>query len=93
MANAMSDSQDVVPTPLERELEAFKRELQRLLTNPENKGKVVLICGDAVDSIWPTVDEALNAGYDKFGLKPFLVKEIVEHEKPLYFSRNLKRCP
>jgi hypothetical protein len=35
----------------------------------------------------------LIAGYDHFGLESFLVKQIVEHEIPLYFSRNVVPCP
>jgi hypothetical protein len=79
--------------PLEREMETFSRELPNLLSDPEKRGKYALVFGDRVDSVWPSVDDALTAGYDRFGLAPFLVKEIVEHEKPRYFSRNVTRCP
>lgn len=79
--------------PLERELEMFRRELPNLLRDPENHGKFVLIYGDALHGVWPTVDEALAAGYDKFQLEPFLVKEITEHERPRHFSRNVTKCP
>ena len=78
---------------LERELATFQRELAGLLADPAKRGKFALVHGDAVDSVWPTVDAALDAGYDRFGLEPFLVKEVTEHEEPRYFSRNITRCP
>lgn len=73
----------------ERELATFRRELPCLLRDENNRGKYALIYGDRVDSIWDTVEQAVEAGYDRFGFEQFMVKEITEHEKPLYFSRNL----
>ena len=78
---------------LERELATFRRELPILLRDPANRGKHVLVQGDTVHSVWDSVDAALAAGYDAFELAPFLVKEIVEHERPRHFSRNVSRCP
>ena len=69
---------------LELELETFRRSLPSLLADPANHGKHVLISGDVVDSIWPTDDEAIDAGYDRFGLKTFMVKRIVEKEESVY---------
>lgn len=77
---------------LERELEAFKKELPRLL-GEGHRGKYALVHGDQLNSLWPTQDAALDAGYDRFGLEPFLVKEVTDHEEPRYFSRSVKRCP
>lgn len=79
---------------LEKELETFARELPRLLAKPEQRGQFALVHGDTVDSLWSTLEAGLEAGYDRFGIEPFLVKEVVEREEPQYFSRNLyKRCP
>jgi hypothetical protein len=72
---------------LERELETYRKHLPELLGQ---QGKYVLISGDKVDSIWDTQEDALQAGYDRFGLEPFLVKEIAEVETPRFFSRNIK---
>jgi hypothetical protein len=77
---------------LERETETFQRELPNLLSDPQKRGKFALVYGDKVDSIWSNLDDAITVGYERCGIEPFLVKEIVEHEKPVYFSRNLKRC-
>jgi hypothetical protein len=77
---------------LERDFAAFLRELPQLLQDGENRGKYALVHGEQVDSIWSTIDEALQAGYDRFGIEPFLVKEIIEVEEPRYFSRNVTPC-
>jgi hypothetical protein len=77
---------------LEQELETFKKELPALLQKAENRGKLALVYRDAVHGLYGSVEEALAAGYDLFGLNPFLVKEVTEHERPLYCSRNRKRC-
>jgi hypothetical protein len=77
---------------LENELETFGRELPRLLAVEGNRGKFALISGERVDSVWGTVEAGLEAGYDRFGLKPFLVKEVTEHEKARFFSRNVTAC-
>ncbi len=78
---------------LEQELQTFQKELPALLTNAANRGRFALVHGDAVAGVYPSVDTALDAGYDRFGLETFLVKEITEHEEPKYFSRNITRCP
>jgi len=73
---------------LETELETFQKELPNLLANA---GKYVLIHGQEV-SVWDSQDEAIDAGYERYGLKQFLVKEIAEHEVPRHFSRRVTRC-
>ena len=77
---------------LETELTTFHRELAGLLADPSKRGSFALVHGDAVAGVFPNFDLALAAGYERFGLDPFLVKEVTEHEEPRYFSRNL-RCP
>jgi hypothetical protein len=76
---------------LEHELDTFRTQLPILLTDPANQGKYALVAGDRVDSTWPTEEEALAAGYERFD-GPFLVKQITAHEEPRYFSRNITRC-
>jgi hypothetical protein len=76
---------------LEREWETFQRELPRLLQEG-HRGKYALIRGDAIDSVWPTLDEAMAAGYDRFGVDPFMAQEINDHPKPRYFSHNVTPC-
>jgi hypothetical protein len=74
------------------EKEVFDRELPTLLADPANHGKYALLYGDRVDSIWHTFDEALEQGYERFGVESFLVRHIVEHEEPLYFSHSVSPC-
>jgi len=73
---------------LEQELQTFEKELPQLVQHEENQGKFALVHGDRVEAICATVDEALDAGYARFGLDPFLVMEITGHEQPRYFSRK-----
>ena len=65
---------------LEKELATFQRELPALLQTL--RGRFVLIHGEAVHSSWKTEDEAYEAGCDHFGLDPFLVMMVEEHEPP-----------
>ncbi len=75
---------------LETELEIYRKNLPKLL---DQQGKFVLICGEEIAGIMGTYEDALRAGYEKFGLeKPFLVKEIKEKEKPRFFTRNVRQC-
>lgn len=77
---------------LETELATFRRELVGLLADPTKRGSFALVHGNSVAALFPNFDLALAAGYERFGLDPFLVKEVTDHEEPQYFSRNL-RCP
>jgi hypothetical protein len=75
-----------------KELEAFRRLLPELLSDGANQGKFALFHSDLCEGIFESFDEALEAGYDRFGLEPFLVKEVVASEKPVFFSRNIDQC-
>ena len=76
---------------LEAEQDTFRRVLATLLREPGNRGLFALVRGDEVAGLYPTFEAALSAGYDRFGLDPFLVKEVSDTAEPRYFSRNL-RC-
>lgn len=82
-------------TDMERKLQVFRRALPMLLQGGL-QGKYALIHGDAVDSFWDTVDAALTAGYERFGLEPFLVQHITEREKPRFLLAECgvaRACP
>ena len=67
---------------LDCELATYQRELPRLLAE---QGRFVLIKGDQVAGVFDIEDDALEAGYDWFGLDtPFFVKQIVANEKPVF---------
>lgn len=75
--------------PLEKELETYKRELGGLL---DRAGKYVVIFGDVVIGVFGDYEDALRAGYEKVGLKPFLVKRIEAVDTIHYFSRDISPC-
>lgn len=72
---------------LERELATFKEKLPELLA--ADAGKYVLIHGEDVSGVWETKTQALEEGYRRFGLEPFLVKRIVANETPIFVPRGL----
>ena len=59
---------------LKTELETYLRHKDDLVSEAE--GKFVVIHGGDIAGTWCTYEDALRAGYEKFGLKPFLVKQI-----------------
>jgi hypothetical protein len=71
----------------EIELEAYREHLPELLGS---EGKFVLIRGRAVDGPFDTYADALEAGYSRYGLESFLVKQIRSAEPIQYFARDLR---
>lgn len=69
---------------LERELETYKRKLPEL---KEHQGKFALIRGDDVVDVYSSYEDAIKAGYDRFGLEPFLVKQIQSVEQVQLVTR------
>ncbi len=59
---------------LEKELATFEKSLPEM--KAEHEGKFVLVHNDKVVDFFDTYDDAIKAGYTKFGLKSFLVKQI-----------------
>jgi hypothetical protein len=74
---------------LENEIAVYARELPKLI--PQS-GRFVLIHGDEVVDTFPDYKAALRAGYEKFGLEPFLVKMIQAVEQVHCFTRDLSPC-
>lgn len=70
---------------LERELATFRSKLQEL--KAEHEGKFVLVHGDEVVDAFNSYEDALKAGYDRFGLAPFLVKQVHAIEQAQFVSR------
>jgi len=75
---------------LEQELETYRRNLSGML---DQEQRYVLVQGERVVGFYDLMRDALKAGYEEFGLDPFLVKKVEAVEKPLYYSRNIKPCP
>ncbi|MEK6798389.1 MAG: hypothetical protein AABZ12_05465 [Planctomycetota bacterium] len=74
---------------LERELKTYQRELANLL---QHEGRFVLVHGSEVAGVFDTYDDAIRAGYDKYGLDPFLVKRVEAIEQIQSFTRPLDPC-
>lgn len=74
---------------LEHEMATYQTNLMELLVN---EGKFVVIRGEEIAGAFDTYEEALEVGYNKYGLVPFLVKRISRVEPIQYFSRDLPRC-
>jgi hypothetical protein len=75
---------------LEKELETYRRELASLSAQ---EGKFVLIFDGRVVDTFETYEDALKEGYDKFGLEPFLVKQIHAVERVQFITRNIHFRP
>lgn len=71
---------------LEREIATFHRKLSEL--RAEHDGKFVLIHGDDVVDAFTAYEDAIKAGYERFGVtEPFLVKRVVAFEQAQFISR------
>ncbi|HEV7221712.1 MAG TPA: hypothetical protein VGN42_03370 [Pirellulales bacterium] len=77
--------------PLQKELETYEKHKDELIEKAE--GKFVLVHGDQVAGTWGTYDDALKAGYEKFGLSPFLVKQVQRIERVQFVTRTIAPCP
>lgn len=65
---------------LEKELEYYEKIKDKLLR--ESKEKVALIKGEELVGVYSNEMEAYEAGVDKFGAEPFLIRLIVEEQRP-----------
>jgi hypothetical protein len=74
---------------LEREIKTYKEKLPELQAS---EGKFVLISGDSVSGVFDSYQDALAAGYERFGMNPFLVKQISTVEVLASFTRDLELC-
>jgi hypothetical protein len=79
-----------VPMALEQELETFERRLPELKT--EHEGKFALVRRDQVVDVFTSYEDAVKAGYARFGLDPFLVKQIQSVEQAQFVSRFVDPC-
>ncbi len=73
---------------LEKELETYQANLQQLLAE---EGKFVVIHGTVVVGFFDTYADAIQAGYEKCGLEPFLVKQVYEIEPVQFITAS--PCP
>lgn len=74
---------------LEKEKKTYEEKLSELMGH---EGKYVLIHGTKIIDIFKSYEDALKSGYDKFALKPFLVKQIKAIEQVQFISRMVTPC-
>ena len=78
--------------PLATEIELYEQ-LKSELVAGGNTGKFALIGENHLIGLWDTYVDALQAGYQKFGLEHrFLVKKIEGLEGVQFFTRDIQ-CP
>lgn len=70
---------------LQREQAVFDAHLSSWLSDHE--GEYVLIKGKIVDGFYESRDDALVAGYSRFGIGPLFVKQVLATE-PVYTIPN-----
>jgi hypothetical protein len=75
---------------LKKELETYEAHKLDLIGRAE--GKYVLIQDSQIIDVWDTYEDALKAGYAKFGLTAFLVKQVTGIEQVHFFTRDLTPC-
>jgi hypothetical protein len=63
---------------LNREQAVYEANLSRWLSDHERE--YILIKGDQVDGSYESRDEALTAGYSRFGIGPLFVKQVSPSE-------------
>jgi hypothetical protein len=66
-----------MPDPLDTEIATYKKLHSSLL---QNEGKYAVVAGEELIGVYGTYEEALQAGYEKAKLLPFLVKKITGTE-------------
>jgi len=72
---------------LERELATFQEKLPELA---KDEGKFALVKGSEVVGVFTSSEDALKMGYERFGLEPFMVKQIHVIERVQFISRFIE---
>jgi hypothetical protein len=73
-------------TSLRRELAVYEAHLPRWLQ--EHEGEHVLVKGDEAVGFFATREDALAAGYARFGVVPLFVKQVAVSE-PIHHITNV----
>ena len=76
-----------VAMALEREMSTYEANVSGWV---DHAGKFVLIHGEDVVDFFAAYEDALKAGYQKFGLDQFLVKQINTVGAAQYITRDIR---
>jgi hypothetical protein len=68
---------------LDQEIETYRQQLPSLLLE---EGKFALVHGRELVGVFDSYQDALTAGYEKFSVQPFLVKQIKAIEQVHFIS-------
>ena len=74
---------------LEQEIKIFEENKSKLKEDYPSGGFVV-IKGEEILGVWNDRQDALKAGIEKYGNVSFLIKDILENDNVINFSRDLK---
>ncbi len=78
---------------LEKELQTYQRQRPGWV-GAGRTGEWVVIHGEEVIGFYKSLDEALQAGYDRFGLDElFMARQIAEVDRPIHTSRRAVHVP
>ena len=75
---------------LASELATYESHKEELVS--QHEGRYVLIHGTEIAGVWDTYKDALESGYQKFKLEPFLVKQIQGIEQIQFITRDIAGC-
>ena len=77
---------------LQEEFRIYSSNREQLLA-AGHAGKFVLVGDGCLCGTWDTYEDALQAGYSRFGVaKRFLVKKIEAIESLQFFTRDITPC-
>lgn len=74
---------------LEQEIKTYNDKLPELV---KHEGKHVLVQGDDIVGLYDSYEDAINDGYARFNLTPFLVKQIRTIEQVHFLMRVPRPC-
>lgn len=69
---------------LEKEIETYNANLSSW---EQHEGQFVLIHGSTLVGFYGAYEQALSVGYERFGIEPFLVKQVMRSERSHFVSR------
>ncbi len=75
--------------PLAQEAAVYRRNLKDWA---EHESEYVLIKGEEVCGFHSSYEDALKAGYERFGLEPFFVKQVSAVEQAHHITRFVEPC-
>ncbi|MFO0810703.1 MAG: hypothetical protein U0746_18905 [Gemmataceae bacterium] len=76
--------------PMATEINTYLRELPRLIAEGD-EGRYALIRGNDLLSVWDTLGDALQAGYEKFGIDGEFCTQPIHARDSALFRRLLPR--